>query len=503
MDRPSQSFSADDARRALSPVRRRVGPWLAWMFATVCTLAMAAAQSPSPDRGLEAGAASAVITPAIGTVMNGGTAPVASTHVHDELHARAIVLGAGPHRLAFVQLDTCLVDRPLVDEMKNRIHAATGIPARSICIAATHTHSGGSLTGVHLTEADAEYRKMVLVPVTDAVRRAVNNLAPAEIGWGRGTLPQHVFNRRILVKPGISYTNLLGQPGDKAKMNWSSPSPDDHAFAGPTDPEVWVLAIRHRDGRPLALLANYSLHYVGGTGPGHLSADYFGEFCQRIEERLGATRQDPPFIPILSNGTSGDINNIDYRKDRPRQAPYAQIRRVADDLAREVGRVLARVNYTNKVSLASLATEVSVAVRKPSASELEHARRLLGGRSAGQLRSWPEIHARDQILLAGYPDSFELPIQVFRIGDLAIAQWPGEIFAESGLALKRFMTPRPAFNISLANGWFGYIPPENQHSLGAYETWRMRSSPLASDAIPRILDGFHRLLSSPRPDPAP
>jgi hypothetical protein len=255
-----------------------------------------------------------------------------------------------------------------------------------------------------------------------------------------------------------------------------------------------VLAVRHLDGRPLALLANYSLHYVGGTGPGHLSADYFGEFCTRITDRIGASRQDPPFVAILSNGTSGDINNIDFRKPRPSVPPYAQIRRVAEDLSLEVSRILGGLTYAQRIPLRSLTAEVQIAVRKPTPAEVDVARRLLNGRTVDQLRSWSEIQARDQLLLDQYPDTLTLPIQMFHIGPLRVAQWPGEIFAESGLALKKFAAPSPLFNISLANGWFGYIPPPGQHALGSYETWRLRTSPLQTNAIPRILETFHRLL---------
>jgi hypothetical protein len=466
---------------------------LALVIAFAGPLAPAVAADPLPAP-LRAGAATSVITPPIGTVMNGGTAPVISTHVHDELHARALVLEAGTNRLVFVQIDNCLIDRPLIERMKERIQQAVGIDPGRVCIAATHTHSAGSLTGVHLTEPDAAYRAWIPGPVTDAVRRAMHQLAPAEVAWGKGTLPQHVFNRRIRLKPGLIYTNLLGQPGDQVKMNWSSPSAEDHEFAGPVDPEVSVLSLRRTDGHPIALLANYSLHYVGGTGQGDLSSDYFGEFCERITDRLGVVRQDPPFVALLSNGTSGDINNNDFRHPRPRMPAYAQIHRVADDLAIEVSRVLATLSYTNRVALSARSAEVPVRVRKPSAGEVNGARRLLNGRGADQLRSWVEIHARDQLLLAEYPDELILPLQVFGIGSLRVAQWPGEIFAESGLALKKYAQPTPLLNISLANGWFGYIPPPGQHALGAYETWRLRTSPLETDAIPRLLGTFHELL---------
>ncbi len=37
----------------------------------------------------------------------------------------------------------------------------------------------------------------------------------------------------------------------------------------------------------------------------------------------------PPFVGILSNGTSGDINNISFLEPRPGAKPFEQIRNVA------------------------------------------------------------------------------------------------------------------------------------------------------------------------------
>ena len=66
------------------------------------------------------------------------------------------------------------------------------------------------MCGAHLSEPDPVYRAWLPGRIADAVRCAVNNLAPAEIAWGSGSLPQHVFCRRLLVKPGVTYTNQLG-----------------------------------------------------------------------------------------------------------------------------------------------------------------------------------------------------------------------------------------------------------------------------------------------------
>lgn len=444
---------------------------------------------------LSAGAAKTCVTPPLGTVINGGVGPGAAKHIHDDLFVRALVLDDGTTKLAFAVVDTCLVDRPVFDEAKALVARHTGIPAANVMLSATHTHSAGAVCGAHLSPADEPYRRSLPEKISDAVRCAANNLAPAEIAWGAGNLPQHVFCRRLLLKPGLTYTNQLGGTTDRAKMNWDSPHPADGDPAGPVDPEVFVVSVRHADGRPLALLANYSLHYVGDVGPGHISADYFGVFAERIGGLLGAAAdQDPPFVGILCNGTSGDINNVNPRAKRERQPPYTQIRRVAEDLAQEVRRVAAGLSFRADVPLAAAQRECVVATRRPAAAEVAAARVVVGDRGLAQLRGWKDNEAREQILLAEYPSHVSLPLQVFRVGELAIAAWPGEIFAASGLDLKQRSPAKPQFNVGLANGWFGYIPPPEQFEVGAYETWRMRTSFLATNAIPLMTAAFADLL---------
>jgi len=342
---------------------------------TILIVVQLAAASNSVAGTFRAGAAAANITPPLGIEINGGTAPVIATHVHDELHARALVLDDGSTRLAFVLVDACLIDRAVFDAAKALIFQHTGISSNHVSMSTTHTHSAGSVTGVHLTEPDPTYRAWLPRRLADAVRLAVNQLAPARVAWGSGSVPQHVFCRRVTVKPDATYTNLLGVTGHRVKMNWSSPEPAvDGDFSSPVDPEVFVLSVQHADGPPLSLLANYSLHYAGGVGSGHLSADYFGVFCERMKELLGAEKQEPTFVALMSNGTSGDINNNDFRKARLPQKPYEQIRIVAEDVAREMHSVVKTLTYRDDLKLSAFSTELEIAVRKPSPAEVERAR---------------------------------------------------------------------------------------------------------------------------------
>ena len=451
--------------------------------------------SAAETAGLRAGAAAVNITPSLGAPINGGLGPGKAAHVHDELFAKGLVLEAGTNRLAFVVVDSCLIDREVFDAGKRLAQQHTGIPMEHILISCTHTHSAGAVVGVHLCEPDPAYRAWLPAKLSDAIRRAVYNLAPAEAGWGRGQVPQHVFCRRLLIKPGMTYTNQLGFTGEKVKMNWDSPHPADGEPSAPVDPEVFVLSVRHLDGRPLAVLANYSLHYVGGVGPGHISADYFGAFADRIQQLHGADRQEPPFVAMMSNGTSGDVNNVDPRQVRTEVPPYSQIRRVAEDVALEVQRVLSAIKYRRDLPLTASTRELRVATRRPALEEVEQARQRIAARPVNELAGWADNYARDTLLLADFPETVALPLQVLRIGELTIAAWPGEIFASSGLELKRRSPAQPLFNIGMANGWFGYVPPPEQHALGAYETWRARTSPLETNATVKLIEAFLELLA--------
>src|SRR5687768_525314 len=299
------------------------------LVSVVSVNGQSAAKTETPSKVFSAGAAVSNITPKIGVSMNGGFQDQLATHIHDDLHARCIVLDDGSTRLAIVVTDLCMVTREIVDEAKRRANAITDIPVENMMVSATHTHSAGTAGEVFHSLPDKDYVAFLVERIADAVVRANNNLAPARIGWGVGSEPSQVFNRRWLMKPGTPITNPFGTV-DQAVMNPGIGNPNLLEPAGPTDPEVPVISVQSLDGRPVAVLANYSLHYVGGGRGGEVSADYYGMFANKMKEMLGAGRQDPPFVAMMSNGTSGDINNINFRTAHSPLPPYGRMELVAN-----------------------------------------------------------------------------------------------------------------------------------------------------------------------------
>ncbi|HLT93811.1 MAG TPA: hypothetical protein VKZ56_04580, partial [Membranihabitans sp.] len=103
---------------------------------------------------------------------------------------------------------------------------------------------------------------------------------------------------------------------------------------------------------------------------------------------------------------------------------------------------------------------------------------------------------RETILIQEYPRQVDMILQAFRIGELAIAAIPCEVFVEIGLHLKENSPIKPMFTVSLANGYYGYLPTPQHHEWGGYETWRARSSFLEVEASDKITDVLMQLLGN-------
>lgn len=465
------------SRVHVQPIRRGLFSIACLGAAILGTAGSSWGQSGTKSSGAKpvfrAGAFASNITPPLGEPIVGNFNIPKATHIHDELHARCLVLDDGKTRLAFAICDNVGIPRQVFDLAKKLAEESTGIPGDRILMSATHTHSATSARGENPLLKDeklASYQEFLARRIADGIRQAADNLAPAQIGWGAVDVPTQVFNRRWHVKPGAPTSNPFGGQ-DKVRMN---PGYGDHLLkpAGPTDPQVSFLSLRSADGRPIALLANYSLHYVGGVPMGHVSADYFALFADRIQQLLKADRLDPPFVGIMSNGTSGDVNNINFAKKGEPKAPYQKMREVADEIADAVFKAHQSITFRDWVELGAAHRELTLAVRRPTPEQRQYALDVLAKpEDAKPAGPHERVYAQRVLQLDKSPSEVSVPLQVFRLGDLGIAAIPFEVFTESGLAIKQKSPFQPSFTIELANGSFGYLPTPRHHALGGYETW--------------------------------
>ena len=447
--------------------------------------------SPAAEPTLRAGAFAQDVTPtAFPISVNGNMADKKATSAHDPLHARCLVLDDGKTKIALVVVDSCMIPREIHDAAKARAEKKTGIPASNILISATHTHTAPTLTGVFQSDPDEAYIKFLTAKIAEGIEKAHARLAPAKAGWGSAMEPDQVFNRRWKMKPDAVNLDPFGGKTDLVRMNpgYRENNPGLLEPAGSTDPEVSVLSLRTANDQPLALFANYSLHYVGDMPA--LSADYFGVFGDRIGGILGA--KDRGFVGILSNGTSADVNNANFGGPAPPKREVGERSRLVAEAVGQAAKKASDTKYRGDITLAVAEKELEFKVRKPSQEELRRAQELLEKAKGRELKGVEEIYARETLLIAKYPDTVKLKVQAIRVGDLGIVGIPCEVFTEIGLEIKRKSPLKRTFTVSLANGYNGYLPTPVQHAFGGYETWRARSSSLemrASDTIvPTVLE---------------
>ncbi len=430
--------------------------------------------APAPKAPLlRAGAAAVDITPKQFPLnMPGGFSANMAASAHDPLHARALVFDDGATTLAMVIVDNLGVAPEAAKDAKALASQRCGVKPENILVCATHTHSAPSSNSTNGPPPAVAYRKVLVEGIAESIVRAHGAMRPAAVGAAAHPLPEEVFNRRWFLKPGKMPLNPFGKM-DQAKMNpGTGPDVLDRP-AGPTDPDITVLSVQDARRKPLALLANYSLHYVGHTPRGMVSADYYGEFARLMPSRVNG---DTNFVAMMSNGTSGDINNIPFLVTRPPREPFEQIRIVAQKAADTAWFALRKIEkHNSNARLGMIQREVTLRFRRPTAEQVAAAKAVLAIKDKAEREKLPRLaenYARTTIAAEQRKETtLTVILQAIRIGDIAICGIPFETFCEIGLDLKK-RSPFPrTMVIGLANGRHGYLPTPEQHKLGGYETW--------------------------------
>ncbi|WP_461785569.1 PVC-type heme-binding CxxCH protein [Prosthecobacter sp.] len=398
----------------------------------------------------------------------------------DKLFVRSFVLDDGKMKIVFAIVDTCMMEQSLIDEAKGIASKQCGIPVDRMMVSATHTHSAPAAMGCLGTRKDTVYAKFLMPKIAEAIVAANTALQPARIGWGSFDDWEHTHNRRWIRLPGKEVVDPFGQLTGRANMHPGYLSKDVVGPSGPVDPQLSVIALQTLDGQPLGVLANYSQHYFG-SGP--ISADYFGLFCKHLAAKLGQQGNgNGPFVCAMSQGTSGDQMWMDYGAEKK----TITIEHYASEVADSAMMALQTVKYVDHAPLGMIEKTLELNYRVPDEKRLAWARPIAAKIENDLPKSKEEVYAREALILHERQKT-TVKLQAIRIGDLSIATLPNEVYALTGLKLREASPFGKHFNIELANGATGYIPPPEQHTLGGYTTWPARTAGLEIQAEPQMV----------------
>jgi len=455
---------------------------------------------------IKVGFAERDITPEIGMEQPGGYGKSFHRSFHDPCKARAAVFDNGKHVVAVVGLDALFIRRVTVNEIRKRVQAKCKIPAESILLHATHSHSSGpmgmilpgeydhasefvqDLAYVKSSTADAAYLETVVDQTVEAICEAYKKRNASKCGAGVGIEEQVAFNRRFFMRNGLSFTHP--RPGN----------PDIVKPAGPVDPEVGVIGVWDEAGELKGCIVNFVCHAT--TNPGGISANYIYYVEQVIRGVYGKDA-----IIVFLAGASGDVTQVDNLSKFQRRPSEESARFVGGRIGAEAVKVLLSMLRGNFETVTSKTKMLKIPRRKPNPERVKKAiATVKAGPAKSNATDW--VFAKETVLLDARLQKepvADVEIQAIQIGPVVLLTDPAEFFCQLGLDIKAGSPFPMTFPVSLANGCVGYVPTKEAFDKngGGYETRLTGYSNLIITAGPQMVDAAVELSKQLTPDKLP
>ena len=349
-----------------------------------------------------------------------------ATGAHDPLHAKVLYLTDGAQRMALITVDL----RSSTPEFKGQIVSKTsdlGLTHDNVFVAASHTHDGPSMYPEKFWQMQfGKYDPAIVDIMTTAIAKAVYEAAasvqPVRMGYA------------AVLAEGLARNRRWGYDTEKREADGESPV---------VEPRLTVIRFDGMNGDCLALTVHFAAHpTILGADNMLLSAEWPGVLQRELE------RAFPGSKAFYLNGAEGD------------QSPVADLG--ADDFERIE-------NYGKK--LAALAAELAATVETKPDMPIGFA---YGTPELPPL-AFPEGAERKYQAYAKAAQEAlpkQAPLQVLRIGPIALAGLPGEPIMEVGQSVENKLKEMGAehpLTVGLANDYIGYIVNEKEYAHGGYE----------------------------------
>ena len=417
--------------------------------------------------------------------------------VHDQLFAKALAAETEDGAAIIITADAIGFHRNLlgegcdfVAEFRMRVQEVTGVPTDAIMLATSHAHSTPEtigLTPLREVEGAAEWIEVLLDKLVACAVSAWKDRKPAKAFASVGEVIGVAWSRRIVGKDGKVY-RLPDRP------------PDDQVDREDYDPQLGILLFRHSDGD--IVLVNFTCHPSVVQVNDFVSADYPGALTRFVESHLPNCK-----MCLFTQGACGDVNSVyQTTSDFDDVALYGMA--LAGEVIKQVA--LLRLHYGHperervaetfrRISgwrSAELKPNISVArsefvlpqrtdLTDPSEAEAKY--REVLAKVNGQMwwmRSEQSLSEEEKRIGAEVRNAWErwrtavrgrnewerkVEVQVIALGEAALVGVSGELFASLGLRIKR-SSPFPfTFIVGYANGYNGYLQPEEAWKQGGYE----------------------------------
>ncbi len=460
------------------------------------------------------GWATADITPDRPVILRGQFHSRISTHVNDPLTVTAVALECGDTRAVIVSLDSVNAPEVLVtavhDQLRPRLPE---LDPRCVLISGTHTHTAPALED-HLyplpgPEAlkPSECLTLTAAGVAEAVVRAWESRSPGGVAWAYG----HAV---------IGHNRRAQYAGGMSKMYGKTDQPDFECIEGYEDHGVDLLYTFDPDGKLTGVLVNLACPSQETEGAYYVSADFWHEAREELRRRHGAG------LFVLPQCSAAGDQSPHLMLAKPAEALMRQRRQVTE--RQEIGRRIAdAVDHELPLAEADVRVdpvfahryaELALPVRRVTRAEYEEAARQvaeLRGQTPdpADLRAVSRHHMmsrRNEGVMARYQaqdssPTYRAPVHVLRLGDVAMASNPFELFLDYGLRIEARSPAVQTFLVQLADtigpAYAGYLPTTRAVMARSYGA-EVVDSPVGPEGGQVLVDRTLELIRGLWPDGA-
>jgi len=382
-----------------------------------------------------------------------------STGIHDPLLSSSMYLCDGSTEALIIANDLIYVSRETCRRVRGRVAEATSIPESHIMITATHTHSGPVTVDLLSSSGDS----VVPPPDPEYIRFAEGQMVVSAIRAQRSARPARV---------GLALAKVLDNQTNR------------HEPRGTNDPDIPVLVVRDAvHDRYQACMVIYSVHPTALHERSTLvSADFPGAIRQYLQDTL--LGHDCTFLYHTGPAGNQSPRHVISSND------FVAAEKLGGEIGEIIGAVVPAVQYSDHVPISVAQENVELIPRamptiaeatarvRQAAEELDRHRRVGSPpevvRTAecdwfGAEETLTLAHAaQDGRLQSAYKACLPCEVQAIRLGPWVFVAWPGEVFVEYSLLVKK--EHANVFIASLANGELqGYIVTEDAVLQNRYE----------------------------------
>jgi hypothetical protein len=430
------------------------------------------------EKKISIGWATTSITPSKPVVLVGQFHPRISRYVHDLIMATALVIETDDDYAIMVSCDLSFIEESIQAKLREKIkHRLPNLDMRKIFLNATHTHTAPNMIegwyGPQSEEvmSESEYVDFLINCLLDVILNAYENRKPAGISWGLGhAVVGH--NRRAVYLDG------------HAQMYGGTNVDNFDCIEGYEDHSLNLIFVWDEKHELTGIVINIACPSQVTEGEYYISADFWHEVRSELRKRYS----DNLFV-LTQCSSAGDQSPHfllfgKLEEEMRKKRGVSERQEIAIRIADAIDRVfpIAKMDIRTRLPFKHIAYDVSLPVRKVTGAEYEQAKReyeklLNKGKLDAQLGDYIQL-GRNETTIERYEKQWDNPffqtqINVMRLGDIAIASNPFEMYLDYGIRIKARSKALQTFIVQLAgdcvcyNG-AGYLPTAKAIAGGGY-----------------------------------